>query len=176
MTTFLIEHWELIFTALLLPVLRIYRNKSKLVATLIRGIEAANDEETKRRVRSQAGVEGLAKPMHKQVKKVTAPDGNVPIRSATLVLALALALAGCARFSTKQSDTSYDDTGKPQRTISTRVSATTFFDSQSALTAFKASQTDKTQGASVGALNQNASSTNLNAIADRVGRAVLGLP
>jgi hypothetical protein len=71
------------------------------------------------------------------------------------------ALCGCARFSTVQTDTSYDDTGAITRKITTRASATTFFEAKSALATFRATQTDKTQSASAGGLNQEASATNL---------------
>ena len=67
---------------------------------------------------------------------------------------------GCARFTTTQTDLSYDK-GQPQREITTRAKAVTFWDSASALANFKASQTDKTQTAIVGSLNQQSTSTNL---------------
>lgn len=77
-----------------------------------------------------------------------------------LVLAFtSLFAVGCASFSTTQTDLSYED-GKPQRQITTRASASTFFTSKSQLANFKATQTDKTQGASVGSLTQEASGTN----------------
>lgn len=72
----------------------------------------------------------------------------------TLTL-LALSLVGCARFTTIQTDAS------PERTITTRATAWTFGTSRSALANFKASQTDKTQGASVGSLAQESSGTNV---------------
>ncbi len=68
---------------------------------------------------------------------------------------LALTLVGCARFSTTQTDVS------PERTITTKASAWTFGTSKSALSNFKASQTDKTQGAAVGSLSQETSGTNV---------------
>lgn len=68
-------------------------------------------------------------------------------------------LLGCARFSTTQTDISYEE-GKPARTITTRVKASTFWEAKSALSTFAASQTDKTQSAKVGGLNHEASSTN----------------
>jgi len=82
---------------------------------------------------------------------------------------------GCARFTTTQSDTSYDDLGKPLRTITTRASAVTFFEAKSALASFKATQTDKTQTAIVGGLNQEASSTNLTAGIQAVTKLVEAL-
>ena len=63
-------------------------------------------------------------------------------------------LVGCARFVTIQTDVS------PERTVTTKASAWTFGTSKSALANFKASQTDKTQGASVGSLAQESSGTN----------------
>lgn len=70
---------------------------------------------------------------------------------------LALALTGCARFTTVQTDKSHVGTdNKPIREITTTAKATTFFASKSALANWKAAQTDKTQGASVGSLSQEA--------------------
>jgi len=87
---------------------------------------------------------------------------------------LALSLSGCARFSTKQTDISYDDAGLPQRSITTTASATTFAASKSALAKWKASQTDKSQGAEVGGLDQAADASNLvkAAVDAAVGAAV----
>lgn len=88
-------------------------------------------------------------------------------------MACAFALVGCARFSTKQTDQSYDDTGKPQRAITTKVTATTFWASSSQLANFKASQTDKTQGANVGSLNQSADAgTNVANLAEAIARGI----
>lgn len=72
------------------------------------------------------------------------------------------AIAGCARFTTTQTDVSYEN-GKPTRTVTTRAQATTLFEAKSALANFKASQTDKTQSASVGALNQESTGSFTNA-------------
>ncbi len=99
-----------------------------------------------------------------------------------LMLALAgFALPGCARFSTTQHDYSYAPntngtqtaSSAPIRKITTKVTATTFFDSSSELSKFKASQTDKTQGASVGGLNQSSTSTNLAGIFQAIGEGVV---
>lgn len=70
-----------------------------------------------------------------------------------------LLIAGCARFSTTQTDVSYEE-GNKVRTITTRVKASTLFDAKSKLTSFKASQTDKTQSAAVGGLSTESSGTN----------------
>lgn len=64
-----------------------------------------------------------------------------------------LACTSCAHFSTKQTDISFDSDGS-RRTITTEASATTFWSSSSELSKFRATQTDKTQSASVGSLSQ----------------------
>lgn len=96
----------------------------------------------------------------------------------TLLTSLALltvaSFAGCARFSTRQVDTTIGADGKPSREIVTRASAFTLWDSKSQLANWKASQTDKTQSASVGALNMEASSTtNIAAIVEAVVRGAV---
>jgi hypothetical protein len=88
-------------------------------------------------------------------------------------LMAALALVGCARFKTIQTDTSYDSKGNPSRAITTKATSTTFFDSKSSLTTFKANQTDKTQSASVGSLNQESNGTNAVDLVSRVSAAVV---
>jgi len=85
-----------------------------------------------------------------------------------LVLVATIGLCGCARFSTVQIDERYDEKTSEKTTITTKVTATTLFDSSSALATFKASQTEKTQGASVGSLTQQSSSTNLNRIIESI--------
>lgn len=78
-----------------------------------------------------------------------------------LLLPLA-AIVGCASFTTTQTDVSYEkDSKSPTRTITTRVKVATFFDSSSQLAQSKATQTDKTQSASLGSLNQTATSSNI---------------
>lgn len=78
-----------------------------------------------------------------------------------LVITLgALAFTGCARFSTRQQDYSFGTNGLPMRKIVTRASSYTLFESKSSLANWKATQTDRTQGASVGSLNQEAGGTN----------------
>lgn len=76
------------------------------------------------------------------------------------ILFCAVALCGCANFTTKQIDRSFNENGKVIREIITQASASTFIESKSALANFKASQTDKTQGASVGSLSQDSNATN----------------
>lgn len=80
-------------------------------------------------------------------------------RILTLVAALALT-AGCASFTTTQTDTSYDTNGQPARAITTKVKVRTLFDANSALAKSKASNTDKAQTAELGGLNQSSNTTN----------------
>jgi hypothetical protein len=76
--------------------------------------------------------------------------------------AVAIHASGCASFKTKQEDTSYDaETGNKVRKITTFAKSSTLFDSKSQLANFKATQTDKTQSASVGSLSQEANTTNV---------------
>ena len=74
-------------------------------------------------------------------------------------LIAALALVGCARFKTTQIDERKEPDGQITK-VSTIVSASTLFTSRSQLANFKASQTEKQQGASVGSLAQESSGTN----------------
>lgn len=76
-----------------------------------------------------------------------------------ITISVALATVGCAHFTTKQTDVSYEE-GKQVREITTKASATTLWESKSSLANFKASQTDKTQSANVGSLNQESGGTN----------------
>ncbi len=73
---------------------------------------------------------------------------------------------GCAAFSTTQ----------VQVTRANGAKAVTFFDSKSELSKFKALQTDKTQSASVGALSQEATSTNAVAILKAMAELANALP
>jgi len=79
--------------------------------------------------------------------------------------------SGCAHFSTTQTDISYEN-GQPTRQITTRAQANTFFDSKSALAQFKATQTDKTQSASVGSLTQEANGSNVVNLVESIARGV----
>lgn len=86
---------------------------------------------------------------------------------------IAICLTGCARFSTRQTDTSYDEFGKPARTITTKVTAYTFFSARSDLAKFSATTTDKTQSSRVGSLSQESTETNLvNALGAGIGTAL----
>jgi hypothetical protein len=85
-----------------------------------------------------------------------------------LVIPLLIMLGGCARFNTTQKDVRYDD----RTEVTTKATAWTLGTSKSALTNFKATQTDKTQGASVGTLNQDTASTNAVAALEAIGRII----
>jgi len=71
------------------------------------------------------------------------------------ILTLAALLAGCATYTTRQTDIS------PDRSITTEVSVRTFWDSDSQLANSAATQTDKSQSAKLGTLNQTSTSTNI---------------
>lgn len=78
------------------------------------------------------------------------------------LLSLLLLLTGCASFVTEQTDISYtDENGNEVRYIRTAVKAATRLESHSQLANFKATQTDKTQSANVGTLNQDTNPTNM---------------
>lgn len=89
----------------------------------------------------------------------------------TMTLIACAALCGCATHTTVQIDKRYDqDTGKLVGEIATTTKARTFWESTSRLTDFKVSQTEKTQGVSVGSLNQESSSTNMTAKLEALAR------
>lgn len=82
------------------------------------------------------------------------------------LISLAAALTSCARFSTKQTDLSYEK-GKPVRAITTKATGHSFFAAKASLATWKASQTDKTQGATVGNLSLESNATsNLTALVE----------
>lgn len=84
---------------------------------------------------------------------------------------IALALCGCAGFRTTQIDYSYEN-GKLVRKIKTKASANTFFEAKSSLATWKATQTDKSQGATVGGLSQEATGSNVVSMAEAIARGV----
>lgn len=84
---------------------------------------------------------------------------------------LAIALLGCARFQSVQTDLSYEK-GTPSRQITTRTSSTTFFASKSDLARYKALTTDKTQSLGIGSLNLESPTNNLDIVDRVVGAAV----
>ncbi len=86
---------------------------------------------------------------------------------------LLLSVAGCSTFHTTQTDVRENPTTGEKTTITTHASATTFFDSKSTLANFKAAQTEKSQGASVGSLSQESSGSNaVNLVEGVVSAAV----
>jgi hypothetical protein len=85
--------------------------------------------------------------------------GIVPLLLCGLFGLLLIGL-GCARFQTVQRDISGQTNGVA-RTIETTATATTFAASKQALSAWKASQTDKSQMASVGSVNQESDASGL---------------
>lgn len=89
------------------------------------------------------------------------------------LLTAALTLSGCARFSTTQTDTS--DEKKGIRIIVTKAASYTLFTSKSDLAKWKASQTDKSQGAEVGGLTQATSGTNVVNALGHIERIVQSL-
>ena len=96
----------------------------------------------------------------------------VPILLACFGLALC---SGCARFSTVQVDRTYGTNGEPARVIETRAGAYTLWAGDSALANWQATQTDKTQSAKVGTLNQRTEVLNTNsaAVVKAIGEGVV---
>jgi hypothetical protein len=94
-----------------------------------------------------------------------------------LAILLLSLLPSCARFSTKQTDVSSTaKCGVTTRTITTKATAYTLFTSKSQLTNWKAQQSDKTQGASVGLLSQeslNPIDTNVTAVVTKIVEAAV---
>lgn len=85
---------------------------------------------------------------------------------------LALALVGCARFSTTQYDTTQNQDGSI-RQIRTKAHATAFFQSSQGLKGWTAEQTDSSQSASITDINQAAESTNLNSLIGTVVKSAI---
>lgn len=95
------------------------------------------------------------------------------IAAALVVLATC---CGCASFKTTQYDTSYDDAGKPLRTVKTVTRASTLFDSDSQLANLETTQdveTGQTQSTKVGSLNQKSTSDSIDKIAEIIGRGLI---
>lgn len=79
------------------------------------------------------------------------------MKHALIIAVLAVLATGCARFSTKQIDVSYDENGNKIREIQTKAQAYTLIQSSSELANWEASQDNQAQGAKVGSLNQASS-------------------
>lgn len=92
-----------------------------------------------------------------------------------IIICLACALlCGCASFSTTQTDTRKENPdGSEETTITTKASSRTFFESKSALANFKATQTEKSQSASVGSLSQESSGTNIVNLFEAIARGAV---
>jgi len=98
------------------------------------------------------------------------------MRTATATMTLAIvALSGCASFSTHQTDiTTTAPDGTETRSITTRASGRTIAASKQALATWKATQTDNSQGASVGGLNQESDASNLTkALGEGIANALV---
>lgn len=79
-----------------------------------------------------------------------------------------LPLVGCAHFSSTQVKTEKDGV-----ITTSHQSVTTFFDAKSDIVKLRASTTDKTQGLTVGGINEEASGTNANALLESVVSAAV---
>ena len=76
-------------------------------------------------------------------------------------------LTGCSTFTSEQTVT------RDGETVTTTIRARTFFDARSDLAKLRITQTEKTQGVTLGALNQETSGTNAVDLIDRVVRAAV---
>jgi len=83
-------------------------------------------------------------------------------------LFVAWLLAGCARVTIEQHETSADGT-----TRDTTFNARTFFDSRNELARTRTTMTEKSQGVTVAGLDQESSGTNAAALLDTVVRAAV---
>jgi hypothetical protein len=80
-----------------------------------------------------------------------------------LAIGVSCLAVGCARFHSAQIQTKADGTK-----TETRQSVVTFWDSQAQLAKLRASTTDKTQGLTVGGLNEEAASSNAVDVAGQI--------
>ena len=78
-----------------------------------------------------------------------------------------LLLCGCARFHSVQQS--------PDGTM-TSVTITTFFDGRSEVSKLRTTQTDKSQGVSLGSINENSTSTNLVELLHAIGEILRNMP
>lgn len=101
---------------------------------------------------------------------------NAPLILALVGAGLLMIGTGCARFSTVQTDIRYDDQGKKTTQITTRAKASTLFSARSDLANWQARQSEGEQGAEVGSLSQESSSTNAVAILQALSAIVQALP
>ena len=80
-----------------------------------------------------------------------------------LLILVAIIGQGCSTMTTEQ-------TGPDGEKTRTRI--VNFWDSKSELAKFRTTQTDKSQGVSVGAYNAEATSTNITALAEAIARGI----
>lgn len=99
-------------------------------------------------------------------KKSALARGGKGIVFFAILLVLMSVFAGCASFKTVQSDISYED-GKPIRAITTEAKTSAFLTGKTHLSRWKASQSDMTQGASVGEISSE-QTNNLNSIIESI--------
>lgn len=71
---------------------------------------------------------------------------------------------GCAQFGTIQIDERSNEKTGENTKITTKASSRTFFSSKSELTKWKATQTEKSQGAEVGGLSQQGATNAVGAL------------
>lgn len=90
-----------------------------------------------------------------------------------LLLSLITILSGCAHFQTTQTDERIDAKTQEKTKITTQASSWTFFDSKSNLAKWKATQSEKSQGAEVGGLAQETTGTNATTIVSAVVEAAI---
>jgi len=101
-----------------------------------------------------------------QLKKKSDEGGHVIIEWIITILVIFLMcfalyfFTGCASFTTTQTDERINEKTGEKTKVTTKAKATTFFDSKSSLGNFKANQTEKTQGASVGTISQESNASN----------------
>jgi hypothetical protein len=86
-----------------------------------------------------------------------------------LAAGMVTVFSGCSTFTSTQT-TRDPSTGIE---VTTKIRARTFFDAKSDLAKLRTTQTDKTQGVSIGGLGQETSGTNAVELIDRVVRAAV---
>lgn len=109
--------------------------------------------------------------------KTKHPDNAIAAFALALLCVLAVLFSGCASFQTSQSDSTTSTNGVV-RSTTTEASARTLLASKQALNKWKASQSEKTQGASVGGLEQESDASklidSLTAMAQAIGALQAG--
>jgi hypothetical protein len=151
-------------------------NKSKIadvVKPIIKAVESHGSPALKKQIKDEAGSAGVEPTLHALVKANTngkPADVKAAIVSILLIGALLIGV-GCARFSTTQTDSRDGE----KTTITTKAASWTLFSSKSSLAKWKATQTEKSQGAEVGGLEQQGG-TNAVAVLQAIGTLLQALP